>query len=692
VSTHSQHQASAPDQQAQSSRHMLVTCALPYANGPIHLGHLLEHIQADIWTRFQKLRGHTCLFLCADDAHGTPIMLKAEQEGITPEALIEQVHEAHLRDFKGFGVNHDHYYTTHSPENQALAQTIYHRNQEAGNIKVESIEQLYDPERSMFLADRYVKGECPKCHAPDQNGDNCDVCGATYSPMELKNPRSVVSGATPVPRQTDQLFFDLPRFQTLLEKWLAGPALQSEVANKLKEWLEIGLKPWDISREAPYFGFEIPDRPGKYFYVWMDAPIGYMASHQNYCGSQGTIDLDFETFWKPDSTGELYHFIGKDIINFHGLFWPAMLSGAQFRLPTGIFVHGFVNVNGEKMSKSKGTFITAQSYLEHLDPEYLRYFFATRLAPKVQDIDLNAQEFMLRCNSDLVGKYVNIGSRCASFLTKHFEGMLSEKASNEPLLESLQSQASTIALHYEQRDFARGMRDIMALADQVNQYIDSRAPWQMVKDPEALPDVQAVCTTGINAFRLLSLYLKPVLPSLVEKVESFLNIPALQWSDHESLLLSHAINPFKPLVSRLDQKKISFLNATEAKATKEPSNKKKKQKAPKQPEIIDVSDFGKIELRIGEIIKAEPVEGADKLLQLTVNLGQAEPRTIFAGIKSAYAPEDLVGRLTIVVANLAPKKMRFGTSEGMVLAAGEGAEGIFLISPDSGAKPGMVVK
>lgn len=680
----------------QAGRQMLVTCALPYANGPIHLGHLLEHIQGDIWTRYQKMCGHDCLFFCADDAHGTPVMLRAEKEGLTPDALIEKMQTEHLRDLQGFLVDYDHYHSTHSDENQTLANLIYERNNTAGHIKVKTIQQLYDPERNMFLADRYVKGECPKCGAENQNGDNCEKCGATYAPTDLKNPVSVVSGATPVLKDTDQLFFDLPQFENMLGQWLDGPALQPEVSNKLKEWHTAGLQPWDISREAPYFGFEIPNHPGKYFYVWMDAPIGYMASHQYYCQTQASPKLGFEAVWHEPSHVELYHFIGKDIVNFHGLFWPAMLTGADFRVPTGIFVHGFVSVNGQKMSKSSGNFITAETYLNHLKPEYLRYYFATKLTAKVHDLDMNLEDFVQRCNSDLVGKFVNIASRCAPFLVKQFEGRLAESVSNPDLISSLQAQGTLLADLYEQRDFSRAMREIMALADAVNQYIDARAPWQMVKAPEEHAAVQTVCTTGVNAFRLLMLYLKPVLPEVATAAEQFLNIPPLQWADHQTLLLDHEINKFKPLMGRLDKKQVNALVTASTEATPKSSKsdtgkKKKKGKTAKLPEgCIAFDDFAKVDLRVAKILSASEVEGSDKLLQVQVDLGDTQ-RCIFAGIRSAYTAESLVGRLTVVVANLAPRKMRFGTSEGMILAAGPGGDTIFLLTPDSGAQPGMKI-
>ncbi|MEJ2681738.1 MAG: methionine--tRNA ligase [Gammaproteobacteria bacterium] len=572
-----------PSSQADTPRQMLITCALPYANGPIHLGHALEHIQADIWARFQRMRGVTCLFVCADDTHGTPVMLRAEQEGISPEALIDKFYEEHRRDLSGLLIQYDHYYTTHSPENQQLANLIFKRNDEIGAIGKKTIQQLYDPERGLFLADRYVKGECPQCGATDQYGDNCDQCGASYNPTDLKNPSSVVSGATPELRHTEQLFFDLPQFADMLKDWVSGPALQPEIANKLREWLDAGLQPWDISREAPYFGFEIPGHPGKYFYVWMDAPIGYMASHQHYCNTHATPQLDFDSVWQSNSSVELYHFIGKDIINFHGLFWPAMLTGANMRLPSGIFAHGFVTLNGEKMSKSKGNYITTADYLAQLSPEYLRYFYATKLSPKVQDVDLNLTDFVQRCNSDLVGKFVNIASRCASFITKGFDGQLSSEPSNRELLETIQAAQHTIASLYEAREFARAMREIFALADKVNQYIDTRAPWTMAKDPALREQVQRVCTTGINAFRLLTIYLKPVLPTITQEAEAFLNSAPLCWADLNTLLLNHTIKPVKPMVTRLTDKQVKpYMAPPQRKRNrKKPKGKKRKKKITK---------------------------------------------------------------------------------------------------------------
>ncbi|MBA56072.1 MAG: methionine--tRNA ligase [Pseudomonadales bacterium] len=672
-------------------RKILVTSALPYANGSIHLGHMLEHIQTDIWVRFQKLRGEQCIYVCADDAHGTAIMLKAEQLGITPEQLIAKVQEEHQRDFAGFEISYDNYYSTHSEENRELSALIYERNKARGNIVARQITQLFDPEKKLFLSDRFVKGTCPKCDADDQYGDNCEKCGATYGAEELINPRSTISGATPILKENTQLFFDLPKFQDFLAQWTQSGSLQEGIANKLKEWLDSGLQQWDISREAPYFGFEIPGETGKYFYVWLDAPIGYMASFKNLCDRRD--DLDFDDYWGKDSDAELYHFIGKDIINFHGLFWPAMLTGADFRTPTAIYSHGFVTVNGNKMSKSRGTFIKAETYLNHLSPEYLRYYFAAKLSGRIDDIDLNLEDFTQRVNSDLVNKVVNIASRTANFVKK-LGGKLAEGNANPALTDEFQQAAAAIANHYEQREYGRAMRDIMALADKANQYIDEKAPWALMKEEGKEKEVLDCCSVGVNLFRLLALYLKPVLPGLAAKAEEFLNIAPLQWSDHLTLLQGHEINKFKAMMQRIEAKQIEAMTE-EAKAEAEAEAKAAKPKSilDDDPiaEQINFDDFAKIDMRIAKIVTASHVEGADKLIQLTLDLG-GETRNVFAGIKSAYKPEDLVGRFTVMVANLAPRKMKFGVSEGMVMAAGPGGQDIFLLSPDSGAVPGMRVK
>jgi methionyl-tRNA synthetase len=685
-----------------SSRKILITSALPYANGPIHLGHLLEYIQTDIWSRFQKARGHQCYYVCADDAHGTPIMLKAQQQGISPEQMIAQTKIEHMADFAGFGIDFDHYHSTHSEENRYFANLIYQRLNDGGYIKRDTISQLYDPQKEMFLPDRFVKGDCPKCGALDQNGDSCDVCGATYSPTEVKNPRSVVSGATPVLKDSEHYFFDLPALADMLQDWTRSGALQDEMANKLQEWFKDGLQRWDISRDAPYFGFEIPGAPGKFFYVWLDAPIGYLASFKHLCETAG---IDFDSYWAPDSEAEVYHFIGKDIIYFHSLFWPAMLHGAGFRKPNAIFAHGFVTVNGAKMSKSRGTFIKARTYLDHLDPEYLRYYFASKLTSGITDLDLNLEDFTQKVNADLVGKVVNIASRCAGFITKRFDSKLSASLSEPELFADFINAGDSIAQSYEQREFARAIRDIMALADKANQYIDAKAPWVLVKDDSKQQEAHDVCSMGLNLFRVLMHYLKPVLPKMASDSEAFLNTELL-WANYREPLLNHAINPFKALMQRVDPLKVQAMvdaSKENLQPTAQPVAVAKAETAKaevnvvsgeREPisETISIDDFAKIDLRVATIIDAKPVEGADKLVQLQLDIGGGETRQVFAGIKAAYTPESLIGRQTVMVANLAPRKMRFGLSEGMVLAAGPGGSDIFLLTPDQGAAAGMRVK
>jgi len=672
------------------TRQILVTSALPYANGSIHLGHLVEYIQTDIWVRFQKLQGHHCYYVCANDAHGSPIMLRAEKEGISPEALISKVHTEHQQDFAEFAIGFDNFYTTHSPENQQFSNYIYQQLQANGHISRKTIQQAFDPERQMFLPDRFIRGECPRCGAADQYGDSCEVCGATYAPTELKNPVSVISGATPIEKESEHFFVDLQNFEAFLKEWANSGRLQAEVANKLNEWFDVGLQPWDISRDAPYFGFEIPDQPGKYFYVWLDAPIGYMASFKNLCDRKG---LDFDSFWQIGSETELYHFIGKDIVYFHTLFWPAMLSGAHLRTPTAVFVHGFLTVNGQKMSKSRGTFIQARTYLNHLQPEYLRYYYAAKLSSGVDDIDLNLEDFIQRVNADLVGKFVNIASRCATFINKQFDGQLATQLEDIALYESFLDAGDAISDAYEAREYSKAVRDIMALADRANQYIDEKKPWVMAKQVDAETALQQVCTQGLNLFRVLMGYLAPILPLMRMQVENFLAAPIV-WRP-EDPLLNHKVEPFKPLMNRIEQKQIDIM--TEA---------SKEDLAPALPETtvsshitndpiaetINFDDFAKVDLRIARIVKAEQVEGADKLLRLTLDIGEAQPRNVFAGIKSAYLPEELTGRMTVMVANLAPRKMRFGLSEGMVLAAGPGKKDLWILSPDDGAQPGMRVK
>jgi len=684
-----------------TQRKILITSALPYANGPIHLGHMLEYIQTDIWSRFQKARGHQCYYVCADDAHGTPIMLKAQQLGITPEQMIAQTSQEHQADFAEFLIGFDNYHSTHSEENKQFASDIYTKLDQGGYIKRKTISQLFDPEKQMFLPDRFVKGDCPKCGALDQNGDSCDSCGATYSPTELKNPRSVVSGATPVLKDSEHYFFDLPAFEQMLKDWTRSGSLQDEMANKLQEWFTEGLQQWDISRDAPYFGFEIPGAPGKFFYVWLDAPIGYLASFKNYCDKTG---VNFDQFWQKDSEAEIYHFIGKDIIYFHSLFWPAMLDGAGYRKPTSVYAHGFVTVNGAKMSKSRGTFIKARTYLDHLNPEYLRYYFASKLTSNITDLDLNLEDFAQKVNADLVGKVVNIASRCASFISKKFDGKLTADIAEPDLLAEFTAAGETIAESFEKREFARAIREIMALADKANQYIDAKAPWVLAKNEATLTEAHLVCSMGINLFRVLMHYLKPVLPAMAKEVELFLN-DELSWSTYQTALTNHSINVFKPLMQRVEMTKVEAMvegskenlqptaAAPVAKAAVAETKAAPATESAIEPigETITIDDFAKLDLRVARIINAEHVEGADKLVKLQLDLGN-EQRQVFAGIKSAYQPEQLIGRLTVMVANLAPRKMRFGMSEGMVMAAGPGGSDIFLLTPDEGATPGMRVK
>ncbi|MCB1863293.1 MAG: methionine--tRNA ligase [Gammaproteobacteria bacterium] len=676
---------------SQNARKILVTSALPYANGPIHIGHLVEYIQTDIWVRFQKMCGNQCIYVCADDAHGTPIMLRARQQGIEPEQLIDSVSTEHRADFAEFNVAFDNYHSTHSEENRFFANTIYRRNREKGHISLRTITQAYDPVEKMFLPDRFIKGQCPKCGAQDQYGDNCEVCGASYSPSELINPVSAISGVTPEQRESEHHFFRLGDFESMLKQWTRGGHLQNEVSNKLDEWFAAGLQEWDISRDAPYFGFEIPDHPGKYFYVWMDAPIGYMASFKNLCDRSD--DLAFDDFWKPASDAELYHFIGKDIIYFHALFWPAMLHGADYRTPTAIFSHGFLTVNGLKMSKSRGTFITARSYLDHLNPEYLRYYFAAKLGSGVDDLDLNLDDFIARVNADLVGKVVNIASRCAGFIHKQFGSRLADEIAEPALFAHFSAAGGAIAELYEKREFSRAVREIMTLADQANQYIDDKKPWVMAKQAGRETELHAVCSMGLNLFRQLIGYLRPILPATAALSEAFLRVEPLTWNALSIPLTGHEIAKFKPLLTRVERAQVDAM-VEDSKENLEAS----RTAVPSGPLVddpisgnVEFPDFAKVDLRVVRIVAAEQVEGADKLLQLTLDLG-GETRNVFAGIKSAYAPESLPGRLTVMVANLAPRKMRFGLSEGMVLAAGPGGKDIFLLSPDSGAEPGMRVK
>jgi methionyl-tRNA synthetase len=672
------------------SRKILVTSALPYANGSIHLGHLVEYIQTDIWVRFQKMQGHTVHYVCADDTHGTPIMLRAEKEGMTPEALIEGVHKEHSADFEGFLVAFDNFYSTNSEENKALSQGIYRALKANGKIVTKTIEQFYDPAKNMFLPDRFIKGECPKCHAKDQYGDSCEVCGATYNPTELINAYSAVSGAAPVRKETEHHFFKLSDCEAFLKEWTRSGTLQGEAANKMGEWFENGLNDWDISRDAPYFGFEIPDAPGKYFYVWLDAPIGYMASFKNLCDKRG---VDFDEYWQKDSKTELYHFIGKDILYFHALFWPATLQYSGYRTPTQVFAHGFLTVNGEKMSKSRGTFITARSYLDHIkNPEYLRYYYAAKLNSTMEDIDLNLEDFVARVNSDLVGKYINIASRTAGFINKRFEGKLNP-STNNTVISELKVSSSIIAKAYEAREYGKALREIMRLSDLANAYVAEKAPWVMAKQDDQEDALQQVCSDALEMFRLLTLYLKPVLPKLASEIETFLNVKPLEWvSVDASLTAQHVINQYNHLITRIDPKAIEAMTDAN-KENLEKSAPATTEVAPvTEGDYINIDDFTKVDLRIAKIVNAEHVEGADKLLKLTLDIGEEKTRQVFAGIKSAYDPETLVGRLTVMVANLAPRKMKFGMSEGMVLAASDESGGPFILSPDTGAKAGMRVK
>jgi len=698
----------------ESRRQILITSALPYANGPIHLGHLVEYIQTDIWARFQRAQGHNAIYVCADDAHGTPIMLKARAEGITPEELIARVRTEHEADFADFLVGFDHYHSTHSEENRYCANRIYSSLKAGGHIAVRTIEQAYDPEAGMFLPDRFIKGTCPKCGASEQYGDSCEVCGATYSPTDLIDPVSAISGARPVARDSEHYFFQLADFEPFLREWTGSGRLQNAIRNKLNEWFDAGLADWDISRDAPYFGFEIPDAPGKFFYVWLDAPIGYMASFKAYAEQNG---LDFDAWWGAGSETEMYHFIGKDIAYFHTLFWPAMLHGAGFRTPTAVFCHGFLTVNGQKMSKSRGTFIRARDYLDHLNPEALRYYFAAKLGSGVDDIDLSLDDFVQRVNADLVGKLVNIASRCAGFLTKRFDGALADTLPRPDLHQQFVDAGDVIAEHYEGREYSQAIRQIMALADQANQYIDEARPWVLIKDPERAAEVQGICTQGLDLFRILVIYLAPVLPRLAERAATFLNRAELHWEARRETLTGGTIRPYEALMTRIEPAAVeALLEASKGslapaapsggavapgggtKSPETPADAAGGAATPAGPatpdpiaDTIDYDAFARVDLRVAHIVAAEQVEGADKLLCLTLDLG-TEQRQVFAGIRSAYRPEDLVGRMTVMVANLAPRKMRFGVSEGMVLAAGPGGPDLFLLTPDAGAKPGMRVK
>ncbi len=687
-------------------RRILVTSALPYANGSLHLGHMLEAIQTDIWVRFQKLRGHECYYVCADDTHGTPIMLKAQAEGITPEQLIEAVNQEHRRDLLDMLIEQDNFGSTHSVENKALCDRMYLTQRESGYIERRSVRQAYDDQAKMFLPDRYVKGVCPVCGTADQYGDSCENCGSTYTPADLKNPISVVSGTTPVWRESEHYFFKLSEFEKPLSQWVGSNAVQESVARKLNEWFSQGLKDWDISRDAPYFGFEIPEAPGKYFYVWFDAPIGYLASFTQLCARTGLI---FEDFLKPDAKTELHHFIGKDILYFHTLFWPAVLQASQMRRPTSVHAHGFVTINGQKMSKTRGTFITARRYLEHFSPEYLRYYFAAKLSSGIDDIDMNLDEFTTRLNADVVGKLVNIASRCAGFITRSAGGRLSAALADSALYESFVTAGSEIAAAYERCDTAAALRDVMALADRANQYIDSQKPWILAKDAANATAVQSVCTQGLNLFRVLMIYLQPVLPTMAAKSRAFFGESAWTWAHAARPLLDSPIQTYEPLATRLDAKAVAKL--VDAPAAEAPATPSAPAAAPAGPaagrgsdtatlaaatavegNLISIDDFMRVDLRVARIVEAALVPDADKLLKLTLDVGELGSREIFAGIRAAYDPATLKDRLIVVVANLEPRKMRFGVSTGMMLAAGPGGKDIFVLSPDSGAAPGMRVK
>ena len=663
-------------------RKILVTSALPYANGPIHMGHMVEYLQTDIWVRFQKLRGHDCTYVCASDSHGTPIMLKARELGVTPKALTEEISADFVRDFSDFGVEFDNYHSTHSKENEQLVGEIYNRLRETDEIYTRTIEQSYDEKEGIFLPDRFVRGTCPRCKSDDQPGDACEVCGTTNTPESLIDPVSVLSGTTPVKRESEHYFFKLSEHQDSLRQWMNDATLDKNVVSKLDEWFDAGLNDWDISRDAPYFGFKIPGTEDKYFYVWLDAPVGYMASFKNLCDR--SEHLNFDDYWNKDSDAELYHFIGKDIMYFHTLFWPAVLKGAGFRTPTSVFTHGFLTVNGQKMSKSRGTFIKARTYLDNLNPEFLRYYYAAKLGPTIEDIDLNLEDFVARVNADLVGKLINIASRCAGFISKEFDGRLSELLPDAALFSEFSDASDQIAEHFERREYSKAIRQVMALADKANRYIDEKKPWVMIKDEERRSEVQQVCTQGLNMFRSLMIYLSPVNPGVAKDARHFFNESDWHWDNASIPLLDVSLLKFKPLLTRVDSDQIQRLVEQSQESTTVAAIES-------NDDTISIDDFMKVDLRIARIEKAEAVEGADKLLALTLDIGNSK-RSVFAGIKAAYDPETLIGRHVVVVANLAPRKMRFGVSEGMVLATGPGGEDIFLLSPDDGAKPGMRVK
>jgi len=670
-------------------RQILVTSGLPYANGAIHIGHMLEYIQTDIWARFQRAQGHECYFAWADDAHGTPVMLWARSEGKPPEELIDRMNEEHKTDFRDFGISFDNYSSTHSEFNRKLVELTYQRLDEAGYITHKNVEQFFDEQEGMFLPDRFIRGTCPKCGTEDQYGDSCESCGSTYAPTDLLNPRSAVSGSTPVMKESEHIFVRLSAFEEPLKAWMSSGALQPEIENKMQEWFTDGLRDWDISREAPYFGFRIPGTRDKYFYVWVDAPMGYVASFQEFCQREG---LDFEHWWKPDSPTEVYHFIGKDIVYFHTLFWPAMLMGGGFRTPTAVYAHGFLMVDGAKMSKSRGTFIRARTYLDHLQPDYLRYYFAAKLGPGTGDIDLNLNDFVQRVNADVVGKVVNIASRCAGFIQRRFANSLDTGLPDPDLYEGFVAEREAIAADFEGRNYQSAIRRIMALADQANRYIDDGKPWQLIKQEGRQDEVHGICTQGINLFRVLMTYLAPVLPFTAGRAGAFLGVRLEDWQAIDQPLLDRRINAFEPLLTRIDPVKIEAIIADTRKSAGKAADDVAIPAEANEPlaDEIGIDTFAQVDLRIARIVNAEAVPEADKLLKLTLDIG-TETRTVFAGIKSAYDPAELRGRLTVMVANLKPRKMRFGISQGMVLAAGPGAGEIFILSPDEGARPGMRV-
>ena len=668
-------------------RKILVTSALPYANGPLHLGHVIEQVQTDIWVRFQRMRGHDCHYLCAEDAHGTPIMIRAQQQGVAPEELIAAVAREHVQDSQGFLIGHDAYHSTHSEENRRLTREIYERLRAAGHIARRSVRQAYDEQARMFLPDRYVRGTCPRCGTPEQYGDACESCGATYSPAELREPKSTLSGTTPVWRESEHLFFRLGNFEAMLREWLTPERLQPAVRAKLEEWFQAGLADWDISRDAPYFGFEVPDAPGKYFYVWFDAPIGYIASFETLRARSG---VDFAAYWQSETATELHHFIGKDISYFHTLFWPAVLHGAGLRRPTAVHVHGVLTINGQKMSKSRGTFITARRYLERLPPEPLRYYFAAKLGPGVEDIDLSLEDFVARTNSDIVGKLVNIASRCAGFVARG-GGRLAAALPDPALQARFVAAGESIAALYEARDYAAAMREIMALADEANQYVDHHKPWALAREPARAAEVLAVATQGINLFRVLMSYLAPVLPAMAQQAGTFLGCALERWEAVATPLLGATLQPYRPLATRLDAAAVQGLVETPAMPAadaRQPAGDRISAAA--IPASVGIADFQKLDLRVARVVEARAVEGSDKLLQLTLDLG-GERRNVFSGIRAAYAPEQLTGRLVLMIANLEPRKMRFGVSEGMVLSAAGKDGGLYLLAPDAGAAPGMKV-